>query len=178
MNPRIRPVWVELDDRPGDVHARGPFGFLGVNVPANFQHIRMGAKLRGDTFQFIVGFQMIPKLQPALGGAEMVAVRYWKRFHVEGHVLSRTSRTNAPTSGSFEARGPATLSSAPPYSPTKRRRAASAAATPPALERWSTGLPCFRASSTGFREPPVSTSPMEKTTVPSESRAFHSVRWT
>ena len=59
-----------------------------------------------------------------------------------------------------------------------RRSAGSALGFPHALERWTTGLPCFRASSTVFLEPLVRISPMEKTAVPSESRTFHPVRWT
>ena len=46
-----------------------------------------------------------------------------------------------------------------------------------ARETWTTGLPWFRASETVFFDPPESVGPMEKTTVLSLSRAFHSVRW-
>jgi Protein of unknown function (DUF1156)/Putative RNA methylase family UPF0020 len=90
--------------------------------------------------------------------------------------LSSTAFTKPYTCDSCEALGPATLSTVMPCSSMKRRSAASAVESPLALERWTTGLPCFRASSTVFMEPPVRMSPTEKTTVPSLSRTFHSVR--
>jgi hypothetical protein len=60
----------------------------------------------------------------------------------------------------------------------KRSSACSGDAGPPSREMWITGLWCLCASSMVFFEPPVRTGAMEKTTVPSLSRTFHSVRWT
>jgi hypothetical protein len=39
--------------------------------------------------------------EDGLGGAQMMAMRFGKRFHRGGHVLSRTLLTKAATSGSF-----------------------------------------------------------------------------
>jgi hypothetical protein len=41
---------------------------VGVNVPADFEHAWMSAKLGRDPLQFLVGLSVIPKLQPTLGG--------------------------------------------------------------------------------------------------------------
>jgi hypothetical protein len=59
-----------------------------------------------------------------------------------------------------------------------RNNSCSGADGPPFRDRWRTGFWCLGANCTVFFEPPVSAAPMEKTTVPSESRTFHSVCWT
>lgn len=74
VNLRVHSIRVELDDRIGNVHADIPFLPASVNAPAKFQHIRVRAKLRRDTLQFLVGLQVIPKLQPALHRSEMMTV--------------------------------------------------------------------------------------------------------
>jgi hypothetical protein len=45
-------------------------------MPADFEHIRVGAQLRRDLLQLLVGLGVVAKLHPALGGMEMVAVRW------------------------------------------------------------------------------------------------------
>lgn len=81
VNPRVRAGRVELDDRPGDVHARIPLVAVAANVPANFEHIWVGVQLRRDLLHLLIGLGMIAKFQPALSGEQMVAVRWRERFH-------------------------------------------------------------------------------------------------
>ena len=81
MNPSVCPFRRELHDRSGDVHASGPLLGLGVNLPAEFEHVGMDAKLGRDLVQFLVGLQMIPKLQPALRGLQVKVVGMLQRFH-------------------------------------------------------------------------------------------------
>jgi hypothetical protein len=133
---------------------------------------RMGSRWTGESFQNRVREPCLllePWLWVSLGRKECIAKepQHARRDVIMAparvslcrpHVLSRTTLTNAATSGSFEALGPATLSTRMPCSSTNRRSTASASESPIALERWSTGLPCLRATSIVFLEPPVSLS--------------------
>lgn len=49
------------------IDARIPIFCLGMNVPSNFEHIGVGAKLRRDALQFLVRLQMIFQARPSLG---------------------------------------------------------------------------------------------------------------
>src|SRR5947208_1103833 len=84
MNPSCWPVRGQLCERSGNVHAGIPFLCLGVNLPAEFQDIWMRPQQRRDLVQLLIGFDVVAKFQPALGGLEMKIVRTFERFHLWG----------------------------------------------------------------------------------------------
>jgi len=103
----------------------------------------------------------------------MRAVGGW--FHVDGHVLPRTSLTNARppapwmlSAGNIEHFDPVVLNEAQECQ--FRRRRTTIAGN---MEHW---FCVFLGEFNGHFGTAAKLSPMEKTTVPSESRAFHSVR--
>jgi hypothetical protein len=48
-------------------------------LPTEFQNMRMDTELGRDPLQLVVGLDVIPKFQPALGGEQVVAVGRLKR---------------------------------------------------------------------------------------------------
>src|SRR5581483_9585999 len=96
--------------------------------------------------------------------------------HAASNNFSNTPVTNSPISVSSEARGPATLRLLIRWLWMNSISFFSGAYHPAARDKWSTGLWYSRAKSSVAFEPPPSSRPIEKITVPSESRTFHSVR--
>jgi hypothetical protein len=53
-----------------------------MDVKLDGERIGMGLELGRDFFQLRAGFRNIAQSQPAYGGGEMMAVRWFQRFHV------------------------------------------------------------------------------------------------
>src|SRR6185295_11357403 len=81
-NPTIRPFRRELDDRVGNVYARVPLLAVSMDMPPNFEHFGVGAKLRCDALQFLVGFKVIAQFEPTLSRPQMQAVGMSQRIWV------------------------------------------------------------------------------------------------
>ena len=71
----------QLSQCRGNIQRTLPFLGLGVDLPANLQNRRVSAILGSDVLQFLVGFEMIAQLEPALGGLQVKAVGWLQVFH-------------------------------------------------------------------------------------------------
>lgn len=78
MDPGFRALRTELDHPLRDHQTRLPLFGLGVQVPAQFEHIGMRAGQGRQVLQFQFSLSWIAQLQPALGGAQMKVVRMWQ----------------------------------------------------------------------------------------------------
>lgn len=56
--------------RRGDVQAGVPLPGVGINAPAELEHVGMGAVGGGDLLQLIVGIGVIAQTNPAIGRAQ------------------------------------------------------------------------------------------------------------
>jgi hypothetical protein len=59
VNPAMIIFGRKFNNRCGNIHTSVPLFFFRVNMPADFQNVRVNAHLWRDIFQFFIRFQMI-----------------------------------------------------------------------------------------------------------------------
>ena len=81
---------------------------VGSRAPHD-QHVRVRPELRGDLLQLLVGLLPVAKPSQPCAAWRCRLVGWFQLFQVVCHAFSRTSLMKRAISGSFDARGPATL---------------------------------------------------------------------
>ena len=81
MEPAGGAVGIFGDEGAGDVFGEVPFGLFGGDFPADFKHDGMVALRGRDIFELGFGLGGITQFEPALGGAGVVEVGIFERFH-------------------------------------------------------------------------------------------------
>lgn len=103
MNPGIGAVGRQPDQGGADLDAGIPFEMFGVDRPTKGQHFRMVPRFRCDLFKLGVCRLIVAKLEPPLGGAQAVQVRYVQRLYVptssQVQLLSTGSHRSKTTFG-------------------------------------------------------------------------------
>ena len=81
-DPARGAIGVDFNNGAGDVQARVPILRLGVDLPADLQHIRMGVELRVDAVQVFSRLNVGAEQQPATCGSQMMEIWRFERVHL------------------------------------------------------------------------------------------------
>jgi len=80
-HPSGHPAGIGINHGMGNLDASLPVLLEAADIPAKLKEVWMVTQMRGDFLQFLVCFPKVTQLQPALGGEQVMDVRWFHFVH-------------------------------------------------------------------------------------------------